>query len=136
MQTALNLEFLIPVLIGIGCLVFSMRTLFRNESKSKAKEGTSDDEALYAPLHISDKNLEPGRKAFYVILFAGLGAASIVFGWAALYPALGYLAKGIIILTIITSMIVNAQIDKKLKVEQLAETEQEQEQEQETKTDV
>lgn len=137
MPISLYVEFLIPLLIGIACLVFSMRILFRSDAHNKTSEDISEYEDLDIPMHSTDENLEPGRKAFYVILFAGLGAASIVFGFAALHPVLSYVAKGIIVLTIIGSMVINARVDKKLQKEQdkQTETEQEQAKEAEAETD-
>jgi len=108
-----DIEFLLPVLIGIGCFGFAMRILFRDEAKAKETVEDEDEEDFEITLPRREEKLEPGRKVFYVLLFAGLGVASIIFGLAVLYPALSYAAKGIIILTIIASILVNARIDKK-----------------------
>ncbi len=135
MPLAYNLEFLLPVLIGIGCLIFSLRIVFRNSNKDLCeveaipqalhlKEGENDDDydddSLMRP---PEEKLEPGRKAFYFLLFAGLGIASIMFGLAVTHPVLSYVAKGIIVLTIIASIIANARIDRKLAHQQALEAE-------------
>jgi len=125
-----NPEFFLPVLIGIGCLIFSMRILLRSDRKEPQETEApimidSDHDDLEETLsRRHEEKLEPGRKVFYFLLFAGLGAASIVFGFAAIHPVLGYAAKGIIILTIIASIIVNAQMDKNQLKQQAKEQEE------------
>jgi len=129
MPLAFNPEFFLPILIGIGCLIFSMRIVLRRDPKEPQEteapiitDNEDDDlEDMFSRRH--EEKLEPGRKAFYFLLFAGLGAASIVFGFAAIHPVLGYAAKGIIILTIIASIIVNARMDKKQLKQQAKEQE-------------
>lgn len=135
MPLAYNLEFLLPLLIGIGCLIFSLRIVFRNSNKDLSEAQASpqalhfkesgndddyDDDSLMRP---PEEKLEPGRKVFYFLLFAGLGIASIVFGLAAIHPVLSYVAKGIIVLTIIASIIANARVDRKLAHQQTLEAE-------------
>lgn len=119
MQILLNTEFVIPVLVGIGCLVFSMRILLRKDADQREplREDIEGDD-YDIPQVLRHEDMEPGRKIFYMLLFAGLGMASITFGLAVLYPFLEYIAKGIIVLTIIISIITNAQIDKKLQQRQ------------------
>lgn len=118
MAIVLNPEFFIPCIVGLGCLIFSIRMLIRSPAHKEPETQRAEDDIVVNP---ESETLEPGRKNFYVLLFAGLGIASIVFGMATVYPALNYAAKGIIVLTIIVSIALNARNDRRLENEKTAE---------------
>ena len=117
MAIVLNPEFLIPCIVGLGCLIFSIRMLIRSPAHKEPEAQQAEDDIAINP---GSETLEPGRKNFYILLFAGLGIASIVFGVATVYPVLTYAAKGIIVLTIIVSIALNARNDRRLENEKTA----------------
>lgn len=134
MAIALNPEFLTPCIIGVGCLLFAIRILLSRDTHIEPlqENETMTGESVPA-VDTEHAGLEPGRKVFYALLFAGLGVASVIFGFSAEFPILHYVAKGAIILTIIISIGLNVRNDRKSTQDKI---QQEMETKTETKPDI
>jgi len=106
---------LLPIPIGIGCIIFAWGILY------KRKKSTADDAALERYVD-TDKELEKlfsqtpennfheekplpkNRKSYYVIIFTGLGIGSILLGLTTFFPHLMLAAKGAFVFTIFISL--------------------------------
>ncbi|MAE51459.1 MAG: hypothetical protein CMH27_06590 [Micavibrio sp.] len=118
------MHFLIPLLIGTGCLIFTTNLLFQAVSYSRkqaqscdnnhSKNITERENIAEKDIFLKDKTalahdtapMDMRRKIMYALLFGGLGIGSILFAFVEIHPDFKYAAKAIIFLTFITSILI------------------------------
>ena len=118
---------LLPIPIGIGCIIFAWGILYKRK-KSNADDADLERyvdtdkelEKLFSQnpenhLH-EEKPLTKNRKSYYVIIFTGLGIGSILLGLTTFFPHLMLAAKGAFAFTVFISFAMHS-IDAKKEQE-------------------
>lgn len=127
---------LLPIPIGIGCLIFAWGILYRRKDDNTENDGSLDKyvdtdkklEKLFSQnpehnLH-EEKDLPKSRKSYYVIIFTGLGIGSILLGLTTFFPHLMLAAKGAFLFTLFISFAMHSINEQKAPDKQLENNDQ------------
>lgn len=111
-----TLDFLVPFIIGVTCLVFAARIPFADRAAPPqdepldAADHTTTEPIATPALPFADRNSESlgeDKKSVYMCLFGGLGLASILFAFGSLFPVFSLVAKGVIVLAILATILIS-----------------------------